>query len=109
MSSVILPDRSEVGRANGAGPEERPRSLYVHVPFCVRRCSYCDFAVQATREAPTGDWLGAVETEMRLQAERFGWDAPLKLDTVYVGGGTPSLLDAGAMEEMRRRLEPYAT
>jgi oxygen-independent coproporphyrinogen III oxidase len=105
----VVDSRRENGRGGtGAGPEERPRSLYVHVPFCVRRCAYCDFAVQATREAPTGDWLRAIETEMRLQAERFGWSAPLELDTVYVGGGTPSLLDAGAMAEMRRRLEPYA-
>lgn len=91
-----------------AGPDDRPRSLYVHVPFCVRRCSYCDFAVQATREAPTGAWLDAVTAEMRLLSAERGWSAPLRLDTVYLGGGTPSLLHAGAMAELRRRLEPYA-
>lgn len=87
---------------------ERPRSLYVHVPFCVRRCAYCDFAVQATREAPTDAWLDAVAAEMRLLAAERGWDAPLRLDTVYVGGGTPSMLRPAAMAEMRRRLEPFA-
>ena len=85
-----------------------PRSLYVHVPFCVRRCSYCDFAVQATREAPTDEWLAAIEAEMRLLAAERGWSAPLDLDTIYLGGGTPSLLRADAMAELRRRLEPYA-
>lgn len=85
-----------------------PRSLYVHVPFCVRRCSYCDFAVQATREAPTNEWLAAIEEEMRLLAAERGWSAPLDLDTVYLGGGTPSLLRPDAMAELRRRLEPYA-
>lgn len=94
--------------AGTAGPDSRPRSLYLHVPFCVRRCSYCDFAVQATREAPTDDWLDAVETEMRLLSVEQGWDAPLRLDTVYVGGGTPSMLRPDAMAELRRRLEPYA-
>lgn len=89
-------------------PDARPRSLYLHVPFCVRRCAYCDFAVQATREAPTDAWLDAVAAEMRLLAAERGWDAPLRLDTVYVGGGTPSMLRPEAMAEMRRRLEPYA-
>ncbi|HSU15540.1 radical SAM family heme chaperone HemW [Longimicrobium sp.] len=94
--------------ADTAGPDDRPRSLYVHVPFCVRRCSYCDFAVQATREAPTDDWLDAVAMEMRLLAEERGWSTPLALDTVYLGGGTPSLLRPDAMAELRRRLEPFA-
>jgi len=92
-----------------AGPASRPRSLYVHVPFCVRRCSYCDFAVQATREAPTDDWLSAVTAEMRLLSEERGWGSPLRLDTVYIGGGTPSMLRPDAMADLRRRLEPYAT
>lgn len=94
--------------AETAGPADRPRSLYVHVPFCVRRCSYCDFAVQATREAPTDEWLDAVVTEMRLLSAERGWSAPLALDTVYLGGGTPSMLRPSAMAELRRRLEPYA-
>ena len=92
----------------GAAGSGRPRSLYVHVPFCTRRCSYCDFAVQATREAPTAEWLDAVAGEMRLLADDRGWDAPLRLDTVYVGGGTPSLLGPDAMAALRDRLAPWA-
>jgi oxygen-independent coproporphyrinogen-3 oxidase len=88
--------------------DERPRSLYVHVPFCTRRCSYCDFAVQATREAPTAAWLDAVAGEMRMLADERGWDAPLRLDTVYLGGGTPSLLGPDAMAALRERLHPWA-
>ncbi|MBW3570825.1 MAG: radical SAM family heme chaperone HemW [Gemmatimonadetes bacterium] len=88
--------------------DDRPRSLYLHVPFCTRRCSYCDFAVQATREAPTADWLDAVAGEMRMLAQERGWTAPLRLDTVYVGGGTPSLLGPHAMAALRERLYPWA-
>jgi oxygen-independent coproporphyrinogen-3 oxidase len=88
--------------------DDRPRSLYVHVPFCTRRCSYCDFAVQATREAPTAEWLDAVAGEMRMLAEERGWSAPLRLDTVYLGGGTPSLLGPDAMAALRERLHPWA-
>lgn len=74
-----------------------PRHLYVHVPFCTRRCAYCDFAVQAIREAPTDAWLHAIGTEWSLLAAEQGWEGPLRLDTIYVGGGTPSLLGPGAM------------
>jgi oxygen-independent coproporphyrinogen-3 oxidase len=74
----------------------------------VRRCSYCDFAVQATAEAPTGAWLDAVEAELRLLSAEREWNAPLQLDTLYLGGGTPSLLHPGAMAELRRRLQPWA-
>ena len=88
--------------------DARPRSLYVHVPFCARRCAYCDFAVQATSAAPTGAWLDAVAAEMRMQAEYFGWHGPLHLATVYVGGGTPSMLAPHAMAELRERIAPYA-
>lgn len=93
----------------GADDGTTPRALYVHVPFCARRCSYCDFAVQATRAAPTGEWLDAVATEMRLLAAERGWTEPLRLDTLYVGGGTPSLLGTGAMAALAERLSPHAT
>ncbi len=79
-----------------------PRSLYVHVPFCVRRCSYCDFAVEATPEAPVTPWLEAVAGELRLLSTQLHWPSPVELDTVYVGGGTPSMLGADAMAAMRR-------
>jgi oxygen-independent coproporphyrinogen III oxidase len=85
-----------------------PRSLYVHVPFCVRRCAYCDFAVQATREAPTAEWLRAISTEWDLTATEMGWAAPLALDTLYVGGGTPSLLAPGAMRELAAIVSRHA-
>jgi oxygen-independent coproporphyrinogen-3 oxidase len=102
------PDASHRPQAVPYDVDARPRALYVHVPFCARRCSYCDFAVQATREAPVFAWLQAVTAEMRLLAEDRGWTRPLELDTLYVGGGTPSLLGVGAMEALAERLAPYA-
>ncbi len=85
-----------------------PEYLYLHVPFCARRCSYCDFAVHAVREPPVDAWLDAVEAELARVAEHEGWSEPLRLRTVYVGGGTPSLLGPESMLALRRRLEPYA-
>src|SRR5215204_994271 len=85
-----------------------PRSLYVHVPFCVRRCAYCDFAVQAMREAPTDEWLRAVAAEWEMTATAMGWSAPLALDTLYVGGGTPSMLAPGAMRALASTVRRHA-
>ncbi len=85
-----------------------PEYLYLHVPFCLRRCPYCDFAVQPTRRPPIAEWLDAVDAELALAAQENGWTAPLALRTIYVGGGTPSLLGPGGMAELRRRLERHA-
>jgi oxygen-independent coproporphyrinogen III oxidase len=85
-----------------------PRHLYIHVPFCVRRCGYCDFAVTATSEAPVRAWLDAVAAELTLRQQAGEWVAPLRLDTIYVGGGTPSLLGLGALAGLRTVLERFA-
>jgi oxygen-independent coproporphyrinogen III oxidase len=85
-----------------------PEHLYIHVPFCVRRCGYCDFAVTATSRAPVDAWLAAVRAELELRARRGSWALPLQLQTLYVGGGTPSLLGVGAMAALREVLAPFA-
>jgi oxygen-independent coproporphyrinogen-3 oxidase len=85
-----------------------PRSLYVHVPFCLRRCSYCDFAVTATREPPVDAWLRAITAELRAVRTFHEWPV-LSLDTVYIGGGTPSLLPAGMMAQLRDAIAGDAT
>lgn len=60
--------------------------LYVHVPFCVRKCPYCGF-YSTTDVAKIDAYLGALETEMRCVLV-----PAVKFDTIYLGGGTPSLL-----------------
>lgn len=85
-----------------------PRHLYIHVPFCVRRCGYCDFAVTATRTAPLDDWLDAITAELRFRQAAGEWSGPMELDTLYVGGGTPSLLGTGAMARLAAVLAPFA-
>lgn len=82
----------------------KPRHLYVHVPFCVRRCSYCDFAVSALRDPPVPAWLEAIGTELSTHAGSSGRDDGLVLDTIYVGGGTPSLIGVGGMGSLADRL-----
>jgi putative oxygen-independent coproporphyrinogen III oxidase len=74
----------------------RSFGVYVHVPFCATRCGYCDFNTYTPAElgaANPDGWLAAVLGELRLAAERLGTGCDVA-DTVFVGGGTPSLLGA---------------
>jgi putative oxygen-independent coproporphyrinogen III oxidase len=110
------------------------RHLYVHIPFCVRRCSYCDFAIAVRKRIPAGEYVQCVQRELEqlhtvLPTSHPGWakpatprgsagagDAPpaqvrepdaglgtrdtepdASLETLYLGGGTPSLLGADAL------------
>ena len=74
-------------------PAHRIGNLYVHAPFCTRRCRYCDFAVEVNRRPDGAEWLAAIRAELEW-AEGPG-RIPLapSLETLYVGGGTPSVLD----------------
>ena len=71
-----------------------PRHLYVHVPFCSRRCSYCDFSIAVRREVPVDEYLDALESELTT---RFPGGDVSEVDTIYLGGGTPSRLGAAGV------------
>ncbi len=66
-----------------------PIGLYVHVPFCVSKCAYCDFASYAGREADIPRYVDAVIREITRRGAETGHP---KADTIFLGGGTPSLL-----------------
>jgi len=72
------------------GPSHPPIGLYVHVPFCVSKCAYCDFASYAGREADIPRYVDAVVREITRRGALAGHP---KADTIFLGGGTPSLLD----------------
>jgi oxygen-independent coproporphyrinogen III oxidase len=86
-----------------------PVALYVHVPFCVSLCPYCDFVVYAGAAARgprsrVAAFVDALETELELRADALGTSSE-PLQTVYFGGGTPSLLPpeavAGLLDRVR--------
>src|SRR6478752_1219882 len=90
-----------------AGLGERPFGLYIHVPFCATRCGYCDFNTYTPSElggAHPESWLVALRAELALAADLLG--SPPDVATVFVGGGTPSLLGAagltGVLDAVRR-------
>jgi len=75
---------------------DRPSlGLYLHIPFCKSKCIYCDFYSLPRREGEMGRYCRALETHLAQTAPRA---AGHRVDTVYVGGGTPSLLPNGALE-----------
>jgi oxygen-independent coproporphyrinogen-3 oxidase len=78
---------------------QAPFGVYVHVPFCATRCGYCDFNTYTPGElgssSSLSSWLDAVRRELDLAARVLG--KPVPADTVFVGGGTPSLLGAGGL------------
>ena len=65
------------------------RSLYLHIPFCERKCEYCDFASVAGRRGEAA-YIEALRWEIRELAERL---PGVELDTVFLGGGTPGLIE----------------
>lgn len=83
----------------------RPRHVYVHVPFCARRCSYCDFSIAVRANVPVDEFVAAVERELDV---RFPGDEPWAADTLYFGGGTPSRLGGAGLatliDRLRRRI-----
>ncbi|MGH7613492.1 MAG: radical SAM family heme chaperone HemW [Gemmatimonadales bacterium] len=72
------------------------RYLYIHIPFCARRCSYCDFSIAVRRRVPARQYVAAIRSEL----EMLGPAGPL--DTLYLGGGTPSRLPADALATLLR-------
>ena len=86
------------------------RHLYLHVPFCQRRCSYCDFSIAVRKRIPAREYVEAVLQELDLvRASSPGWANPGamprgssegSLETLYLGGGTPSLLPPEAISAL---------
>jgi putative oxygen-independent coproporphyrinogen III oxidase len=101
-----LPEGSPAA-ADGRLPEaalsdlaERPLSIYLHVPFCTTRCGYCDFNTYTASElgplpgASRATYVQAAIGELDQAARVLGPDAPA-VSTIFVGGGTPTLLPPG--------------
>lgn len=83
--------------------EKRSLELYFHIPFCVRKCNYCDFlSAPCTRETQEA-YMGALFAELEGRAKEYG---DYRVVSVFIGGGTPSLLEAKwivkLMEKARR-------
>ena len=75
-------------------PLTEPRACYIHVPFCSHRCGYCDFTLIARRPDLVEDYLTALEIELSSLGE------PREIDTLFLGGGTPTYLSAEQLDRL---------
>jgi len=82
-----------------------PLSLYIHVPWCIRKCPYCDFnSHENTGEIPEERYLAALQADIE-QALPDVWGR--QVHTVFIGGGTPSLLSASAVDRLLAMLRAH--
>ncbi|GAC1610391.1 MAG: radical SAM family heme chaperone HemW [Mycobacteriales bacterium] len=82
----------------------RPLGLYVHVPFCLTRCGYCDFNTYTDLGGLQSTYAQTAIEEIRLARRVLGADVP-PVDTVFVGGGTPTLLPAEDLVSILRAID----
>ncbi len=75
----------------------RKLSLYLHWPFCLSKCPYCDFNSHVRDHIDQDQWLQAYRQELRFQAQQL---PNRKLTSIFFGGGTPSLMDAKLVEQI---------
>ena len=86
-----------------------PAHLYVHVPFCARRCSYCDFSIAVRPTVPVANYLDGIRRELRgitelARTSRESWT----LKTLYLGGGTPSRLGGQGIRDLVDLISEFA-
>ena len=75
--------------------------LYIHIPFCLKKCNYCDFlSLGGMSEEDHAAYTEALLVELEHYADRN-----ISLDSVYIGGGTPSLLDPGLISRVVQRVQ----
>lgn len=76
-------------------------SLYVHIPFCKEICSYCDFCKVYYQKEWADDYLSQLKKEIEFKK------VPTALDTIYIGGGTPTSLNTQQIQRLMELLKPY--
>ncbi|NQY05894.1 MAG: radical SAM family heme chaperone HemW [Flavobacteriaceae bacterium] len=77
--------------------------IYIHIPFCKQACHYCDFHF-STSLKKKDELIASLVQEIELKKKRF----PKKLDTIYFGGGTPSLLNTSEIDTLLNKIQQYS-
>ena len=89
-----------------------PLALYIHWPFCLAKCPYCDFNSHVRDRIDQGRFARALRAELAWEASRLLAGGPRSLSSIFFGGGTPSLMDPGTVasliDDACRLFEPAA-
>jgi len=83
---------------------KRPFGLYIHIPFCLRKCNYCSFYSEHYNIEGMAGFLNALHSELEIYA---GLLSMRKIKTIYIGGGTPSLLEPLQLERLINDITRY--
>jgi len=81
-----------------------PRAIYIHIPFCSHKCYYCDFTAYVINGQPVDEYLEALEREM---AHTVAEIPPDRIETIFIGGGTPSILSPDQLERLMNAIQTY--
>ncbi len=84
----------------------RDLEIYIHIPFCARKCVYCDFLSAPSDKATMERYVDALKKEIKLNKDKM---AGYKISTVFIGGGTPSILDAALICDILDTLRENAS
>ena len=80
--------------------------VYIHIPFCVQKCVYCDFLSSAATIERQKEYIIALKREMKTEAQKY---KDFEVNTVFFGGGTPSILEADDIKVCLDILKGYYT
>jgi putative oxygen-independent coproporphyrinogen III oxidase len=81
-----------------------PKAVYIHIPFCTNKCHYCDFNSYVLKGQPVMEYLDALEREMERTVNLH---LPAEVETIFVGGGTPTVLLPDQMEHFLKLVGTY--
>ncbi|MCR5420686.1 MAG: coproporphyrinogen III oxidase, partial [Lachnospiraceae bacterium] len=82
--------------------------IYIHIPFCVKKCDYCDFLSMAVDETCRNKYVSALVEEISGWKDKYECgDDEYRVSTVYIGGGTPSVLEASNIEFILGKIRQY--
>ncbi len=89
--------KGQIAEGISGNQKERQLELYIHVPFCISKCFYCDFLSAPSEDAVKKQYFEALKKEIRSYE---GKTAGYRVSSVFIGGGTPSCVDAGYIREI---------
>jgi putative oxygen-independent coproporphyrinogen III oxidase len=85
-----------------------PLSLYIHIPWCIKKCPYCDFNSHAIKtDTPEAAYIDALLSDLAIDIKRYTITRPIS--SIFIGGGTPSLFSPESIDRLLRGIEQQIT